>query len=188
MSIFSPFREHRPFPGQDPWVVPYDGQFLLVQASNGKRRIVVKRFKGLERMGRNTEKVIWAPTGPGRHLREVWAPELHQIDGRCFVYFAAGDGRPGSHRTYALTADDPLGPYEWLGPVCDPDHDVWAIDLTVYRQHVLQNPSLVPQVATEHGGELVEHHHLVLGQHDEVGAGSGDVPNDWQDRWQVRHQ
>ena len=133
MSILHPFREHRPFPGQDPWVVFHDGEFLLVQASNVHRRIVVKRFSDLSRMGCNKETVIWAASGSTRHLRQLWAPELHEIDRRWFAYFTGSDGRPGSHRTYALGAETPLGPYEWLGPVRDPSHDVWAIDLTVFR-------------------------------------------------------
>ncbi len=133
MSIFSPFREHRPFPGQDPWVIAHGGELLLVQSSSGSGRIVVKRFRDLERMERNKETVVWVPNGPARHLRQVWAPELHEIDGRWFLYFTAADGRPGSHRAYALTAETPFGPYQWLGPVGDPAHDVWAIDLTVFR-------------------------------------------------------
>lgn len=133
MSLFDTFRERRPFPGQDPWVIPYDGSLLLVQSARGDRRIVVKRFQDLERMDRNTETVIWTPSGPHGHDRQLWAPELHHIDGRWYVYFSASDGRSRNHRTYALGADDPFGPYDELGPVADPAHDVWAIDLTVFK-------------------------------------------------------
>lgn len=128
MSLFDAFRERRPFPGQDPWIVAHDGWYLLVQAGDGNRRIVVKRFRTLDRMDRNLETVIWAPA----HQRELWAPEMHNIGGHWYVYYSAGDGRVGSHRAYALVADDPLGPYQALGPVSDPHHDVWAIDLTVF--------------------------------------------------------
>jgi GH43 family beta-xylosidase len=129
MNLLHAFRERRPFPGQDPWVVAHDGSFLLVQTAGGNRRIVVKRFKDFARMDRNVETVIWTARGPERQL---WAPELHQIGGRWYVYFAASDGRTANHRMYALVADDPLGPYQALGPVVDPLHDVWAIDLTVF--------------------------------------------------------
>ena len=40
----------------------------------------------------------------------------------------------------------------------------------------MQNRSLVAQIATVHGGELVEHHDLVLGQNDEVSPCSGMLP------------
>jgi GH43 family beta-xylosidase len=133
VSLLDAFRERRPFPGQDPWVVPYDGSLLLVQSAGGNRRLVIKRFDDLQRMGRNVETVIWRPSGPYANLREVWAPELHKLDGRWYVYFSAMDGRTGGHRTYALVSDDPFGPYLTLGPVGDASHDVWAIDLTVFR-------------------------------------------------------
>jgi GH43 family beta-xylosidase len=133
MSLLDAFRERRPFPGQDPWVVPHDGSLLLVQSGGNHRKIVVKRFQDLARMDRNAETVIWTAGGRNAPHQQVWAPELHQIEGRWYVYYSAGDGRPGNHRTYALVADDPLGPYEPLGKVCDPESDVWAIDLTVFR-------------------------------------------------------
>lgn len=132
MRLLDAFREHRPFPGQDPWVVPFEGTLLLVQSSAGNRRIVLKQFRDLDRMDRNVETVIWAPSGLGGRGRQLWAPELHHIDGRWYVYFAASDGQRPNHRMYALVADHPLGPYRSLGPVYDPRHDVWAIDLTVF--------------------------------------------------------
>jgi len=129
MSLLDAFRERRPFPGHDPWVVASDGAFLLVQSARGNRRIVIKRFTDLEHMERNEETVVWAPGGQSR---QIWAPELHEIGGQWYIYFTASDGRAANHRMYALVADRPLGPYRALGPVRDPDHDVWAIDLTVF--------------------------------------------------------
>ena len=132
MTFSHAFRERRPFPGQDPWVVAHEGSLLLVQTGGGNRRIVVKRFGDLGHMDRNVETVIWAPSGPGSRRRQLWAPELHEIDGRWFVYFSSSDGRAANHRTYVLAADHPLGAYRALGPIHDPIHDVWAIDLTVF--------------------------------------------------------
>ena len=127
MSLLDAFSERRPFPGQDPWVVAHDGSLLLVQAAGGNSRICVKRFRDLHRMDRNTETVIWSPKGRGGRRRQVWAPELHQIEGRWYVYFTA------DHGMYVLVADDPLGPYTELGRISDPAHDFWAIDMTVFR-------------------------------------------------------
>ncbi len=133
MSLLDTFRERKPFPGQDPWIVPHKGSLLLVQAAGGNRRLVVKQFNDLDQMSRNRQTVIWSSKPPHSRLRQVWAPELHNIDGRWYVYFSASDGQPGGHRTYVLVANDPLGPYLLLGPVGDPKHDVWAIDLTVFQ-------------------------------------------------------
>jgi GH43 family beta-xylosidase len=131
MSLLDTFRERRPFPGQDPWVVAHDGSLLLVQSAGGNRRLVVKRFRDLDRMERNTERVIWAPKST-EYGHQLWAPELHHIDGLWYVYYSASDGKMANHRTYALVAEDPFGPYRSLGVVADPRNDVWSIDLTVF--------------------------------------------------------
>ena len=126
------FSEPRPFPGQDPWVVPFASSLLLVQSVWGDRRIVIRRIPSLERMHECEDTVIWAPRG-GDHARQIWAPELHHIDGRWYVYFCASDGANRNHRVYVLEADNPFGPYRDLGKVFDALHDAWAIDLTILR-------------------------------------------------------
>jgi GH43 family beta-xylosidase len=131
--IFDSFRERKPFPGQDPFVVPHDGAFLLVQTVRNDRRIVIKRFTDLSRMDRNSQTVIWKPLRGSVRGRQLWAPELHEIGSRWYVYYAASDGQNENHRMYVLEADHPLGPYHALGKICDPRHDSWAIDLTVLQ-------------------------------------------------------
>lgn len=127
------FRERQPFPGQDPFVVFHDGEFLLIQTVRNDRRIVIKRFADLNRMHRYSSKVIWKPLRGSDRGRQLWAPELHEIGGRWYVYYAASDGQNENHRMYVLEADHPLGPYHSLGKICDPGHDSWAIDMTVLR-------------------------------------------------------
>jgi len=131
--IWDSFRERRPFPGQDPFVVPYEGALPLVQSARNDRRIVVKRFSDLDRMHRNDVTVIWSPRRGSDHRRQIWAPELHQLDGKWYVYYSASDGHNDLHRTYVLEADSPFGPYRELGKIYDSAHDIWAIDLTVLR-------------------------------------------------------
>ena len=131
--ILGSFRERRPFPGQDPWVVPHEGALLLVQSARNNRQIVIKRFRDLRRMHRNEETVIWNPRGKNDHSLQIWAPELHEIDGRWYVYYAASDGQTRNHRMYVLESDRPLGPYQEVGKICDPHNDTWAIDLTVLQ-------------------------------------------------------
>jgi GH43 family beta-xylosidase len=131
--ILDGFRERTPFPGQDPWVVPHEGSLLLVQSARNNRQIVIKRFRDLHRMDRNEETVIWDPRGTNDHSHQIWAPELHQIAGRWYVYYAASDGQTRNHRMYVLESDRPLGPYHEVGTICDPHNDTWAIDLTVLQ-------------------------------------------------------
>ena len=129
MAIFG---SRRSVPGQDPWVVPMDdpGHYLLVQ-SVADTRIVGWEFRGNHFV---REYVLWEPPCRSDHGREVWAPELHYIDGTYYIYFTATDSQGCNHRMYALESRNLTGPYREVGRVCDPDNDVWAIDLTTFEQ------------------------------------------------------
>ena len=70
----------------------------------------------------------------------LWAPELHALRGRWYIYFAADNPRHGnrSHRMYVLggppeSADPHAGPWEFLGPIRGIDQRQWAIDGTVFE-------------------------------------------------------
>ena len=72
---------------------------------------------------------------PGKpYSCELWAPELHVIDGKCYIYVACDDGNNYNHRMYVLTnhCADPQQPYCMVGKLSD-DTDKWAIDATVFR-------------------------------------------------------
>ena len=82
------------------------------------------------------------PPSSGPCSREVWAPELHFLDGRWYVYVAASDGQNRNHRMWALQSEgsDPLGKYSVHGPLYTGDHpetgadNRWAIDGTILEQ------------------------------------------------------
>ena len=75
------------------------------------------------------------------HSADLWAPELHALYGRWFIYYAAGNPQLGnkSHRMYVLggppAEQDPChGPWDFLGPVRGMPN-TWAIDGTVFTLH-----------------------------------------------------
>jgi len=127
-------------PGADPWVVRHEGAYYSVEA--GDRGIDVYRSAELTGWRRNGAR-IWTAPATGWNSTNVWAPELHFLDGRWYVYYAAGSGGPPytTQRTGVLRSvgADPQGRYEDLGQLDtggDPTtraDDVWAIDLTVGR-------------------------------------------------------
>ncbi len=124
--------------GADPWVVrdPFEDRFLWC-ISHGNRDIAIHTSGSLTSLG--TKHVIWKSPRRGPYSREVWAPELHFLDGRWHVYFAASDGKNENHKAYVLKSktDDVLGEYELVGPLktgAGDDRDspnIWAIDMTV---------------------------------------------------------
>ena len=80
----------------------------------------------------------WAPKDQA-YSGDVWAPELHNLNGRWYVYLAAADPKHGnkSHRMYILEGpgadESPLVPDAWkfFGRVGGLPDDQWAIDGTV---------------------------------------------------------
>lgn len=125
------FKDRRPFLGQDPHIVDWNGDKLLIQSAYGNKRLVIKQARFLEDLQKAPSQTVWIdPT-----QNELWAPELHQIDNLWYIYFAAATGQNQTHRTYVLEADTPLGPYHSLGKVFDPnsDEDFWSIDTTIFE-------------------------------------------------------
>lgn len=126
--------------GQDPWVVRHDGYYHLVESQGGG--ITVYRSKKLTDLKRDPVQV-WESPDTGWNRANVWAPELHLIDGRWYIYYAAGRaGPPYIHQRSGVlqsAGSDPRGLYTDLGmlrtvdDLDSSDPATWAIDLTVER-------------------------------------------------------
>lgn len=119
----------------DPWVVrdPNHDRYLWC-FSDGNRGIAIHTSTRLTSLGQ--KHVVWRAPARGPWSREIWAPELHFLDGRWHIYFAASDGRNANHLAYVLVSadDDPLGMYTLHGPLETGDiagQPIWAIDMTV---------------------------------------------------------
>lgn len=126
--------------GQDPWVVKKDGRYYLIQ-SKGDSALYVYKSKALNDLKRNGARV-WTPPDAGWNQASIWAPELHFIGGRWYIYYAAGR-QPGppftDQRSGVLQSvgTDPQGAYVDKGMLYTGDStatrtgNVWAIDVTV---------------------------------------------------------
>ncbi|MDF1852435.1 MAG: sulfatase-like hydrolase/transferase [Verrucomicrobiales bacterium] len=121
--------------GADPWVVrdPNADRYLWC-FSEGNRAIAIHAGQRLTSLGE--KHIVWTAPDVGLVSQQVWAPELHFLDGKWHIYFAASDGKNENHLAYALvSADaDPLGEYTLHGPLETgdrPGEPVWAIDMTV---------------------------------------------------------
>ena len=131
-TFSNPVHEH----GPDPWVVVHDGYFYYM-CTTGKNLTIWKSptLEGL-RQARGT--VVYTPAGDYAWMTDLWAPELHEIGGKWYIYFAADKGRNNaSHRIYIVENDakDPLqGTWRMRGAVGDPTNR-WAIDATVFENH-----------------------------------------------------
>jgi GH43 family beta-xylosidase len=118
--------------GQDPWVIRWESNYFFCQSRPDG--IWVNRAARLEDIGVNHWKCVWrAPEGTA-YSKQIWAPELHFLQGRWFIYFAADDGDNADHRMYVLegTSADPQAPFRFKGKIAAPT-DRWAIDGTILK-------------------------------------------------------
>lgn len=117
--------------GADPWVVrDQENNRYLWCFSEGNRAIAIHTGENLSDLG--TRHIVWQAPESGPCSRQVWAPELHQISGKWYIYFAASDGENKNHRAFVLESEsnDPLGNYTLHGPLATADR--WAIDMTPF--------------------------------------------------------
>jgi GH43 family beta-xylosidase len=123
--------------GQDPWVIFYNDYYYLIQSQSGGLWITKSAKDNLTDLALSgTTTKVWTPPATGPDCTDLWAPELHQIDGHWIIYYAATtcDANNANHRMFALqsTTDDPMGPYQDMGQVTD-SNDRWAIDGTEFE-------------------------------------------------------
>lgn len=75
----------------DPWVLRHsDGWYYFTASVPQYDRIVLRRAKTVAGLAEAEEKVIWRKHETGEMGAHIWAPEIHHIDGKWYIYFAAG--------------------------------------------------------------------------------------------------
>ena len=116
--------------GADPWVVRHEGEYLYCRSDGG--RLFIHRSPTLQGIGQAPGVMIFDPPGGTMYSENLWAPELHLLDGKWYVYFAADNGTNANHRMYVLESNtsDPQGGYTFKGKIAATT-DRWAIDGTV---------------------------------------------------------
>lgn len=84
----SPLIEQR----ADPYIYKHtDGYYYFTGSYPEYDRIVLRRAKTIENLPDASETVVWEKHESGIMSEHIWAPELHYIDGKWYIYFAAGE-------------------------------------------------------------------------------------------------
>ena len=128
------------FDGADPWMVKHDGYYYYCYSAGNA--IWVAKSKYITQKGAGV--AVWNAPSSGWNQANVWSPELHFIDGKWYIYYAASK-QAGSPFIYQKSGvlesktSDPQGAYVDKGMLVtgnDPlsaDMAVWAIDFTVLQ-------------------------------------------------------
>ncbi|HYO79907.1 MAG TPA: family 43 glycosylhydrolase, partial [Bryobacteraceae bacterium] len=118
--------------GADPWSIHKDGWYYYTHTTG--RNVTLWKTRNLGELAHAESNVIWTPPEGTAYSKNIWAPELHFLMGKWYVYFAADDGHNRNHRLYVLenSAPDPLtGTWTMKGKLTTPE-DRWAIDGSVF--------------------------------------------------------
>lgn len=93
--------------------------------------VTIFRAPTLTGLAGGDRATVWTAADCGPGWKELWAPELHRLDGRWFIYFTATRGGDADRRLLVLecAAEDPLqGIWKSRGRI---GPDAYAIDATV---------------------------------------------------------
>lgn len=123
--------------GPDPWVTQKDGFYYYMHTTG--RNLTLWKTAKMSELGSAVSTVIWSPPATGPNARDIWAPELHFLDGKWYVYFTAGPGSCcAGQRLWVLenaNADPTTGTWVEKGQLAVPGQDLWAIDATILEQN-----------------------------------------------------
>jgi len=127
------------YKGADPWMIKHNGMYYTCRSGN--RGVIISESRFLTR--REREVTVWKAPENKWNSFFIWAPELHHIDGKWYIYYAAGkiEQKPFIYqRTGVLMCDTPLGEYRDMGmlhtgddPQQREEKNIWGIDMTVFK-------------------------------------------------------
>lgn len=154
----NPFIEQR----ADPFILRDGSDYYFIASVPEYDRLEIRRADSLEGLRTASPVVVWRKPEHGPMSELIWAPEIHHLDGRWVIYFAAAHTQAldklgmFQHRMYALECTDPdplTGNWVEKGQVKTP-FDTFALDATTFhhqgKQWYLwaQNPQISPVTPT----------------------------------------
>ncbi len=121
----------------DPYVYYHeDGYYYFTASVPEYDRIELRRAWSVKGLTEAQPVTIWKKHADGPMSWHIWAPELHYINGKWYIYFAAGRAEsPWWIRTYVLensSADPFCGTWEEKG-ILESEWDSFMLDTTVFN-------------------------------------------------------
>lgn len=135
----------------EPWILqradPYvylhrDGWYYFTASLPQYDGIALRRAKSLEELPEAEEVMIWRKHESGPMSANIWAPEIHYLFGRWYIYYAGGEAEDiFKIRPYVLEcqSDDPMsGPWLEMGKMRRAEDDIFSfeafsLDATVFE-------------------------------------------------------
>lgn len=122
--------------GSDPWIIQEDTNYYYTHTLGN--RIALWKTSNVSRLAQAQQSTVFQPTPGTPNSRNIWAPELHRLNGKWYLYYTAGSGPDSTQRLWVSenSSADPLTS-TWIdkGRIFAPGADFWAIDGTVLEHN-----------------------------------------------------
>ncbi|MCE9678511.1 family 43 glycosylhydrolase [Shewanella sp. AS1] len=120
----------------DPWVIKApDGGYFFTASVPEFDLIEIRYAKTLAGLATAKTRAVWHKHATGPMSIDIWAPEMHFIDGKWYIYYAASDINTRFHnRMYVLglEGDDPMtGEWKELGRM-QTERSAFSLDETSF--------------------------------------------------------
>lgn len=125
----------------DPWIYKHtDGYYYFTASVPGYQEIELRKAETLEKLQESEVKTIWHAHETGLMSQLIWAPEIHFLNGKWYIYFAASNDEEKRdekhhHRMFVLE-NSHTNPFEgeWVekGQVVT-HQESFSLDGTVFK-------------------------------------------------------
>ena len=106
--------------GADPWMYRHHDGHYYFMVTRGDR-LELYQSRSMIRIAGGRRQTVWLPPKEGPGSRELWAPEIHYIHGKWYIYFTASDGSGDASRKIYVLENESADPMDghWInrGPV-----------------------------------------------------------------------
>lgn len=119
--------------GPDPWALFHEGIYYYMHTVQDS--LVLWKTTDITDVKNAPRKTVWIPTELSNKYH-LWAPEIHNINGKWYIYYAADDGNTDNHQMYVLenVNSDPFdGEFVMKGRISTDKDNNWAIDGSVFQ-------------------------------------------------------
>jgi GH43 family beta-xylosidase len=98
--------------GPDPWVYKHTDGHYYMMVTRGDR-LDVWKSSSLSTISQSQPVTVWKKPDEGPNSRDIWAPEIHYLNGKWYIYYTATDAKnPGDDSRYVFVLEnvsqDPL--------------------------------------------------------------------------------
>lgn len=73
--------------GPDPWITRDGDDYYYMHTL--QNRLAIWKTRDIADLANAQQKTIWTPPKEGPNAQSIWAPELHRIDGKWYIYYSA---------------------------------------------------------------------------------------------------